>query len=265
MYNNKVNHLNTKQGRRRVMSEKQQANIGDWDNDFPADEQKGSKQQDRKSLPFMKFEKPGDYTIRLVGAHVKFRRHWKPFSDRIISHDTYEGKDPAWNAGFFPRETFAIHVIDRADGKLKILEKGRSLFKQFARYKIVNETNPADKVGPDWVITVEWPKGNKRQAKYSAVAKSKTNELSKEEIEMFKADKIPLNELYAATPLAKIQELWDALPDEAKIPQKKEDDDSEEGVKHEKVEKTESKPKVIEEQIVAESDDLFGDDDNDSF
>lgn len=246
------------------MSEKQQANIGDWDNDFPADEKKEN--QEHKSVTFMKFDKPGDYTIRLVGAHVKFRRHWKPFSERIITHDSYKDEDPAWQAGFYPRETFAIHIIDRADGKLKILEKGRSLFKQFARYKIVNEMNPADKVGPDWVVTVEWPNGNKRQATYTAIAKSKTNELTKEEIEMFKRDKVALDKLYASTPLEKIQELWDALPDEAKVPPKKEDNENAGPSSPEKSKEKESP--VIKEEIVADNDnddDLFGDDDDDSF
>jgi len=252
------------------MSDKTQANVGSWDSDFPPEDEKksggGEGGGDAKRLPFMKFEKPGNYTIRLVGNHVKFRRHWAPFTDRVITHDDYKDQDPAWQAGFYPRETFAIHVIDRADGKLKILEKGRSLLKQFASYKIVNEINPAGKEGPDWVITLEWPAGNKRQAKYSATAKAKAAPFTAEEVEMIKASKAPLIEIYASTPLAKIQELWDALPDEAKIPPKKDENGNEHEDKP-KAKPAASKPAKVEETMPdspAESDDLFGDTEDDT-
>ena len=42
-----------------------------------------------KRLPYMKFDKPGDFTVRLVGNHVNFYRHWQPFTERVISHIDY--------------------------------------------------------------------------------------------------------------------------------------------------------------------------------
>ena len=247
-----------------MSEENKQASVGDWDNDFPSDEEnKSNENQSNNRIPFMKFDKPKDYTVRLVGNHVKFYRHWQPFTDRVITHPDYKSEDPAWQAKFYPRETFAIHVIDREDGQLKILEKGRSLFKQFARYKLVNEVNPAGKDGPDWVITVEWPNGNKRQAKYNATPKAKPAPWTEEEIKMIKAKKAPLKDIYATTPLEKIQELWNNLPDEAKIPPKK---DKEEDDKPK--DETPTK-KVVDEtppDIDDEDDDLFGDDgDDDTF
>lgn len=240
------------------MSENIKANVGSWDEDFPADSEE--KQDDTKRLPFMKFDKPRDYMIRLVGNHVKFYRHWQPFTERVITHPEYKNEDPAWQNGFIPRETFAIHIIDREDGKLKIMEKGRSLFKQFARYKIVNEINPAGQEGPDWVITVEWPNGNKRQAKYTATAKQKAAPWTKEEVDMIKANKAPLKEIYATTPLDKIKELWENVPEESKVPSK--ESNEQKAPKKEK----QATPPVIDDDLPDapssdDTDDLFDDDD----
>jgi hypothetical protein len=246
------------------MSDDRQADVGSWDTDFPTDGDREGNSGDgdgsRKRIPFMKL-KAGEFTVRLVGNHVKFHRHWQPFTERVISHIGYKSDDPAWQAGFYPRETFAIHVIDRSDGQLKILEKGRSLFKQFARYKIVNDTNPAGKDGPDWVIEVT---GSGLQTKYSATAKAKPSTFTEEEIEMIKENKAPLKTIYATTPLEKIQELWNALPDEAKIPPKREENDSKEGSSSEAPRQTggikESMPDSPAESSAGGDDDLFGDD-----
>jgi hypothetical protein len=241
-----------------MTDENRQADVGSWDTDFPKDDEKRNEGSSNKRTPFMKTP-AGDYTIRLVGNHVKFYRHWQPFTERVITHPDYKNEDPAWQAGFYPRETFAIHVIDRSDGQLKILEKGRSLFKQFARYKIVNEVNPAGKDGPDWVITVE---GSGLNTKYSATPKAKPAPFTEEEIAMIKENKAPLKDIYATTPLEKIQELWDALPDEAKIPPKRDKIGDENHVPENNKTIEESMPDSPSE---SEDDDLFGDGDDTSF
>jgi len=247
-----------------------QADVGDWVNDFQDDEKSKGGGSTNKRTPFMQL-KQGDNTVRLVGNHVKFRRHWAPFSARVITHDDYKNQDPAWQAGFYPRETFAIHVIDRADGKLKILEKGKSLFKQFARYNKVNDVNPAGKDGTDWVISVE---GSGLQTSYSATAKSKPTPFTEAEIEMIKANKAPLKEIYKTTPIEKIKELWDALPDEAKVAPKREEakDKDSDSDSHSEKPKGKAASKVEEVDMTetmpdspAESDDLFGDDDETAF
>lgn len=204
------------------------AEKGSWD-DFNKDEQeKKSGGEDRRRAEYMKFDKAGDYTIRLVGHHVQFLRHWDPFErkDRVITDKTYKGKDPAWNAGFYPRKTFAIHVIDRADGQLKILEKGNQIFKEFAQYAKVNNINPSQKDGPDFVITVTIPNPNdKRTTRYSVMAKRDAAPFTAEEIAMVKANVYPLADIYKSTTLEKIQELWNAVPEDKKIPPKRDWED----------------------------------------
>jgi hypothetical protein len=252
------------------MSEQLKAEIGEWDKDFVKDENGKEERSNDQRLPFMKFEGPGTYTLRLVGSYVKFLRHWQPFTGRVITHPSYKGSDPAWNAKFYPRLTYAMHVIDRADGQLKLLEKGSSLFEQFSAYKTVNDINPGSKDdGPDWVITVEWPKtkihpkGNKMQAKYKATAKVKPSPITEEEMEMINKSKISLKDFYQSTPLEKIVEMWEALPDEAKIKKERDLDAADDkGSKEE----TKSPTKPVDEEVTTGDDDdgLFDDGDDDS-
>jgi len=198
-----------------------EAEIGTWETDFPRDEDKQSGNGERKRIEWMKFTKPGDYTIRLVGKYVKFLRHWDPFDDKVVTHPDYKDADPAWKAGFYPRKTFAVHVIDRADGKLKILEKGASIFKYFSRFRTINDVDPGGKDAPNFTITVEWPQGNKNAAKYTVMAAQKPAPLTEQEKEMVRDGKAPLTKIYAATPLEKIIEMWAAIPDKNKVPKKR--------------------------------------------
>jgi len=198
---------------------------GNWDEDFKEKEQSTDTGENSK-VPFMKFQEPGQYRIRLIGGHVKFLRHFNPIS--AITHADYKDRDPAWKAGFYPGKRYAIHMIDRKDGKLKILERGNGLFQNFANFSAIHGINPAGKDSPDFIIVVKIPidpktkKPNKYNTEYHVEAARENSPLTAEEIEMYKANKVPLQEIFKAAPLEKIQELWDKLPEEARIPKKKE-------------------------------------------
>lgn len=237
---------------------------GSWDEDFKSKEEKeASKANNQERLSWMDFPKAGTYRVRLCGKFVKFYRWWSPFTGRLITHLSYKDKDPAWNAGFWPRKTFAIHVIDRADGKLKILEKGNQIFNIFAKYQQVNGINPAGKDGPDFEIEVVWPGGNKRQATYTVTALAKPAPWTKEEVEMIKSKFADFNKIYKASPLEDIIAAWNALPDEAKIPEERDDN---QGKRTET--KTASKPVPVNNikekppEMSESDDDLFGDTDD---
>lgn len=237
-----------------------EAEVGSWDTDFPADD--NSQNNDRKKIEWMGFPKPGSYTVRLVGKYVKFLRHWKPFTDRVITHPDYKDEDPAWQAGFYPRRTFAVHVIDRTDGKLKILEKGSSIFKYFSRFKTINDIDPGGKEAPNFTITVEWPGGNKSAAKYTVMASQKAAPLTEEEREMVKENKAALTKIYATTPLQKIKDLWEAIPDKNKVAPKKTNEGNEGNTEKE----SDAHSKPLEETLppaTGDDDDLFGDNDKD--
>jgi hypothetical protein len=246
------------------MSEESATIEGDWDTDFQKPEEKSDNtNNERKGLPWMKFDKPGEYRVRLVGKFVKFHRWWSPFTTRIITHISFKDKDKAWLAGHWPRKTFAIHVIDRSDtsggetGTLKILEKGNSVFEAFSNYNRINNINPSTKQGPDFVIEVEWPNGNKRQAKYKVTACAVASPWTQEEMEMIKEGHADLKKIYAPTPLEDINAAWDALPEDAKVPPKR---DGQKSVPSEKVQQP--APVPVETVSVSDEDDLFGDNDD---
>lgn len=207
--------------------EKSGANHLDWEEDFK-NEEKPRSTTDGKKVKYMVFDKPGMYTVRLVGKGVKFLRHWEPFTkggvkQRIITDKKYEGEDKAWAAGFWPRETFAIYLFDRNDNnELKVLEKGKQIFGGFSSFKTVEGINPANPdEAPEFVIEVVWPKGDRRQADYKVTARRAAAPLTAEEKQKYKETFIPLEEFYKSTPLNKINELFDALPEELKIYEKK--------------------------------------------
>jgi len=253
---------------------------GNWDADFKDDENKSKGnggQDNRPKTEYMDMTKPGDYKLRLVGPHVKCRKHFKPY--RATVQDNEKSQDPAWVAGFMPGKRFAINVIDRADGKLKILEKGASVFKHFANYKSVFGEDPAGKNGPDFLIKVTVPKlpngePNKLKTEYT-VTHLKEAPFTADEVKMIKEKGLwPLLEIYKSTPADKMKEMWDALPDDKKIAPKKNDDDDDNGDSKkdsERNEKTENAIEKMEEKTVdspADSKDLFeeekADEDKDS-
>lgn len=186
-----------------------------WDLRDDGKEQKG----DLPKAEWMKFDKQGDYTVRLVGKPVEFLRHSEPFGKkRIITHAEYKDLDPAWKAGFRPRTTNAIHIIDRADGRLKVLEKGRTVFDQIRAYKNANpEVEVCGKESPDFVINVTWPPGDKFQTKYKVTAKAKMNTLTPEEIALIKEKRVDLQSMYKATKLEDIVKAWEEVPAEKRV------------------------------------------------
>lgn len=245
------------------------AENGNWDDDFKDKEESSNNSGDgQRRLDWIRFPAPGNYKIRLCGQYVKFYRWWSPFTERVITHMSYKDKDPAWNAGFWPRKTFAIHVIDRNDtdeahptGKLKILEKGNSIFQAFANCKKVNEFNPASADGVDFNIKVTWPENNKRNANYEVTPIFKKTPFTPEELAMLKAEFVELKSIYKATPLEKIQELWDALPDDAKIPPERDGGKKVQQVATPAAPVAPTPPPIVEEVSAGSSaeDDLFGD------
>lgn len=243
------------------------AQYGDWMADFTKKEgeSKGNG-GNRGKIEWIKFDKPGKYKVRLVGKYVKYLKHYKPFGvgARIITHPSYKKDDPAWQAGFYPGDAFVIHVIDRADGKLKLLDKGRKLFECFFDYGTANNIDPAGKDAPNFEIKVEWPNGNKKRAKYSAVPSGGPAPLTAEEKEIVRANHVELGQIYRASSLEKIKEAWEAVPEQYRVPKREDDEGNEIPAKTPaKAKATPTTPPAIEENMSAapaEEDDLFGDD-----
>jgi hypothetical protein len=260
------------------MAKEEQKNItkaaqGDWDKDFnTTDENSGG--DEKTKINYIDMSKPGNYRVRLVGPHVKCRKHFKPYTATVQDGD--KGIDPAWQAGWIPGKRNAINIIDKTGkkpgevGELKVLEKGQTVFSGFANYKSVFGIDPAGKDGPDFNINVKVPMGsdgkpNKLKTEYSVTHIEKAP-FTKEEIAMIKEKGLyPLPDIYRSTTAEKMQEMWDAIPEEkrkAPVFVKKDDkgkvqENSTKNVEPEPEEENEP----ITETITAPStdDDLFGD------
>jgi len=251
------------------MTDELNAAKGDWLSDFDTKNSEGKKTDGTtfNKAEFISLKAEGTYRIRLVGSYVKFRRHWKPYGQPINTHDNLKAQDPAWSGGFYPSRRFAINIIDRADGKLKILEAGPTIFDQFSIYRKATEIDPAGKDGPDFAITVQIPMADGKpdllHKKYGVASLQATPFTLEEKAMLCKKDedgKIlmenekpvsnlwPLARIFKPTPIEKMQELWDALSDEKKTPPKRKDFNQSSDSKSSKP----SKSDAVEGQVTTE-------------
>jgi hypothetical protein len=250
------------------MSEETSNISGDWDIDFQPKEEKQQSSNSGSDIQYMKMSEPGKYIVRLVGPYVKVRKHFKPYNATIV--DGAEGKavDPAWQAGFVPSKRFAINVIDKTNlgegetGQLKILEKGPTVFQNFQAWKGVTGVDPSKGQGPDFVITVTIPKDdngnyNRLKTKYQVVPVEKAP-FTEEEKAMIEAKGLyDLTKIYKPTPTEKLEEMWNALDDAAKVaPPKPWDKDKKEATASAPAQAPQDAPA---EPAVASNDDVFAD------
>jgi hypothetical protein len=261
------------------MTEPQKAAKGNWDEDYKEDnsenkEPSGGNKEFRKAR-YMNMSKPGKYVVRLVGDHVNFRKHFKPYNAKV--QDGEKDIDPAWQAGWFPAAKSAVNVINKTEvwdfdkkcatgvGTLEILEKGPSVFKHFANYKSVNDVIPSGKNGPDFIIEVKIPKDEngeyiRLKTEYLVGAIAKPAPFTEEEKAMVKADGglFPLQDIYRSTPAEKMQEMWDALTDEQKKAPKREwDDDKKSDAPKAEAKAPEKMEEKMEDSPADAGDDLF--------
>jgi len=213
-----------------MSNETRQAEEVDWDNDFG--DGNGGSNSNGNDIPIMDISETGQYRVRLVGAVVVYRKRWTP--EVVENHTTckaYRKEDPFWQAGFYPRKRFAGLVIDRADGKLKILDKGPAVFDGFSDYKKTFNVQPNGKDGPDFIITVNVPmkngKPNKRRTEYKVQHADKAP-FTEEEREMIRANYIDLKThwRYLPSPLSKIKEIWEKTPADKRVPPKRDDEEN---------------------------------------
>ena len=150
-----------------------------WD-DIPDNTPRKSDQSSSKTEEslFMRFTS-GDNTIRLVGKPIVRDIAWLPNPEvegknlKFVVPKEYKGRIETM--GFDVRPNYIVCVFDRADTeagitRLKILEKGVSVFQPFKTYfakrkdKDGNPIDPGGKLGPDWSIEA---KGTGRNTKYN--------------------------------------------------------------------------------------------------
>lgn len=104
------------------------------------------------------------------------------------------------------RERFAVNVIDRADGKLKVLEGAVTIFKQMAVWSKNTGLDPGTKDGGDFAITVECPGNVKKNTRYQCQFLGPVA-FTKDETEMLKKQGLyKLDEIYKPTAQSEIMQ-----------------------------------------------------------
>lgn len=99
---------------------------------------------------------------------------------------------------------YAVNVIDREDGELKILEGGVSIFEEFSKYKQITEESPGGRSGADFKLEVTGKKGKD----YYKIKMHKKTQLSEDEILSLKEEGLfELGNLYKPTAEEKWKEL----------------------------------------------------------
>ncbi len=102
-----------------------------------------------------------------------------------------------------PKRRFAINVIDREDGQVKVMEAAEMVFKEFKKFYENNTIDPGGNDGPDFVIKVT---GEGINTKYDTGFKMGSKPFTAEEKALLKANKYDLDELFKATPADKIED-----------------------------------------------------------
>lgn len=169
-------------------------------------DKKGNRGGGDKPL-YVEFKPDVPVTIRPIGGAVQFMKVF--VNKRSVVLDP-ENKDQAkaliessTNQKCEPKMRFAINVIDRSDGKVKILENGPSIFKHFANWSKLNgNAGPGGNSGTDWNIL---PTGVGLDREY-AVMPTVPTPLTPDEIAKAKDPKglYPLSEIYKCCPVNEI-------------------------------------------------------------
>ncbi len=103
------------------------------------------------------------------------------------------------------KQRFAVNVIDRADGIIKVLEGPISILKQFSTWASETGTDPGSKDGGEFAIRVECPGNDKKKTRY-VVSFINYAPFTDEEKALIKSGAMnDLENLYKATPQEQIE------------------------------------------------------------
>lgn len=179
------------------------ASIVDW-NTLGGDEGQGGS----RGSKYLRFEAGKMYTVRPVGRAFEFFKFFVKPTNKSVVVETEDVDSAAallteeFGMEFKPQHRYAINIIDREDNKIKIMEGGQMIFKQFALWAKGNNTHPGGMGGGDWLIQAT---GEGLNRKYNAQC-IRPAPLSDEEMHRVRdsGEVYDLETLYAGLPLNKV-------------------------------------------------------------
>lgn len=166
------------------------------------DPSKGPRRGKKSSeTPFLRIESGKDYQVRPVGGAVIFAKMFIKTStgNKSAIVDMADREKLAYavsarlNQKKWPSERYAMNVLDRADGKVKILEGGKQIFNHFSVWSSKNkDLPPGGKDAIDWTICAT---GEGLDKQYSMFGGERTT-LTADEVALVKETIHDLNKFY---------------------------------------------------------------------
>jgi len=149
----------------------------------------------------------GTHVVRLLGPPIAMNKFMVQGDDqrwRSAVCEDAENNPVTKNHAINPSERYAINVIDRADGELKILEGGVRVFGEFKKYFTMTGLNPGATEGADFKIVVT---GAGRSKKIITTFDRKST-LAEDEIAMVKGrgGLNKLQDIFKVTPNDQLEE-----------------------------------------------------------
>jgi len=133
----------------------------------------------QEPTPFLKLQN-GENRVRVVGNPSLIDVHWEKGLDGQQKKVICPGRGcPVCKVGHAPQARYQVQVIDRTDGKVKILEGGVTIFTQIK--ECAQDEDFGDPTQYDFKIKKE---GTGRETKYSLRPNPKKIPLTSEELEL---------------------------------------------------------------------------------
>lgn len=126
----------------------------------------------------------GTYRVRPIGSPVAFSKYVVNHNGSWRSAIPEDGDDnPIAQKHDVPlTNRYAIHVFDRQDGKIKVMEAGVTVFSEFKNYYEHTSRSPGGKSGAEFIINVT---GRNKKKRYDTKFADKSD-LSAEEVDHIK-------------------------------------------------------------------------------
>lgn len=155
---------------------------------------------------FLKLEGGKSYTIRPVHLPVEFYKFFHKHNGQVrtsvcdrATSESVHARYPEVQASL----KYAINVIDRSDGKLKILEGPPTIFEELRKFFDMTGDAPGSASGGDFQISVIIPDNNdRRRTRYTVKFVGKRTPFTEEEIAMIESvvKDFKLTDIYKSSP-----------------------------------------------------------------
>jgi hypothetical protein len=147
----------------------------------------------------------GQNVVRFIGDPKEFFKHF--VNNRSAVTGDPENCRIKVKHGIEPARRFAVNVIDRSDGQLKLLECPITVLKPVVVWRDYSKKDPGGRDAVDFIINVS---GSGKNKKYQTTAGNPSS-LSESELEMIKksggtSTGYDLERLYKPTPQDEIEE-----------------------------------------------------------